>query len=55
MTSHELARDLLIAAVSVRVLGRDALALLRRAAAAGVRVGVNELHDPARRSRGGRR
>ncbi|WP_327359499.1 hypothetical protein [Streptomyces sp. NBC_01304] len=43
MTMVELAGDVLIAALAIRVFGRDALRLLRRAAAAGVRVGVTEL------------
>ncbi|MFJ2217765.1 hypothetical protein ACIQVO_36925 [Streptomyces sp. NPDC101062] len=37
-------------AVAVRVLGRDAVVLLRRLAAAGVRAGVNEMN---RRQDGG--
>ncbi|GAA2307694.1 hypothetical protein GCM10010416_19580 [Streptomyces caniferus] len=35
--------DLLTAAVAVRVFGRDALAVLRRAAAVGVLMGLSEL------------
>ncbi|MGX1854410.1 hypothetical protein OIU91_00275 [Streptomyces sp. NBC_01456] len=35
--------DLLTAAVAARVFGRDALAVLRRAAAAGVLMGLSEL------------
>ncbi|MCX4598382.1 hypothetical protein OG819_55595 [Streptomyces sp. NBC_01549] len=34
---------MVLVVLAVRVLGRDAVALLRRAAAAGVRVGVSEL------------
>ncbi|MFG2895215.1 hypothetical protein [Streptomyces sp. NPDC048248] len=42
MTLH-LVGDLLTAAVSVRVFGHDALAVLRRLAAAGVAMGMSEL------------
>jgi hypothetical protein len=35
--------DVVLAVVAVRVLGRDVLTLARRAAAAGVRLGVSEL------------
>ncbi|MCX2970091.1 hypothetical protein WDH52_19490 [Streptomyces sp. TRM70308] len=42
--NHELARDLALAVILLRVFGRDAIALLRRAAAAGVRAGVTQLH-----------
>jgi hypothetical protein len=38
---------LLTAALAVRVVGRDLAALLRRGAAAGVRVGVTELRRAA--------
>lgn len=38
--------DLLTAAVAARVFGRDALTVLRRAAAAGVLMGLPELPDP---------
>ncbi|MFC8194583.1 hypothetical protein ACFWBR_42595 [Streptomyces sp. NPDC060006] len=40
----QLVGDVVLAVVAVRVLGRDVLALVRRAAAAGVRLGVSELH-----------
>ena len=36
-------QDIVVAALGARVLGRDLAGLLRRAAAAGVRVGVHEL------------
>lgn len=39
----ELAGDVLIAMLAIRVFGRDVTRLLRRAAAAGVRVGVTEM------------
>ena len=39
----ELAGDVPIAMLAIRVFGRDATRLLRRAAAAGVRVGVSEM------------
>lgn len=42
--TYELARDLAVAALILRAFGRDAIGLLRRAAAAGVRAGVTELH-----------
>ncbi|MFI1100419.1 hypothetical protein [Streptomyces sp. TLI_146] len=35
--------DVVLAVLAVRVFGRDAALLLRRAAAAGVRTGVSEL------------
>ncbi|MFC4495362.1 hypothetical protein ACFPA8_14595 [Streptomyces ovatisporus] len=54
MTSYQLAQDLLLATVCIRVFGGDAVALLRRIAAAGVRLGVNELHRGARREGGER-
>lgn len=48
-------RDLTMAALVARTFGRDALALLRRAAAAGVRAGVSEIHNRADREHlGGR-
>ncbi len=47
--------DLLNAAVFARVFGSDALALLRRAAAAGVRIGISELRRGPRGRRGGER
>lgn len=40
----ELAWKLAVAALLVRTFGRDALILLRRVAAAGVRAGVHQLH-----------
>ncbi|MEU5825853.1 hypothetical protein [Streptomyces sp. NPDC047803] len=39
----QLASDLIILALTARVFGADALALLRRLAAAGVRAGVSEM------------
>ncbi|SCE56049.1 hypothetical protein GA0115261_107763, partial [Streptomyces sp. OspMP-M43] len=39
----QLAGDLIILALMARVFGADVLALLRRLAAAGVRVGVSEM------------
>ncbi|WP_438297690.1 hypothetical protein [Streptomyces sp. HUAS TT7] len=42
------AGNALIAVLVVRVFGRDAIHVLRRAAAAGVRAGVNELGRTAR-------
>ncbi|WP_326686892.1 MULTISPECIES: hypothetical protein [unclassified Streptomyces] len=44
---QELARDLVTAALALRVFGPPAVALLRRVVAAGVRVGVTELHRGA--------
>ncbi|MEU7061480.1 hypothetical protein [Streptomyces sp. NPDC046197] len=41
--SFEQLDEVVLAGLAVRVLGRDAVALLRRAAAAEVRVGVSEL------------
>lgn len=41
--SFQLLDEVVLVVLAVRVLGRDVLALLRRAAAAGVRVGVSEL------------
>ncbi len=43
--------DVLTVALTARVFGRDAAALLRRAAAAGVRMGVGELRRAERRER----
>ncbi|MFF4256337.1 hypothetical protein ACFY1L_34555 [Streptomyces sp. NPDC001663] len=40
----DLAGDVLIAALALRVFGRDAVVLLRRMAAAGVRAGISEMH-----------
>ncbi|WP_180931549.1 hypothetical protein [Streptomyces sp. AJS327] len=40
---EDVARDLVIAALAVRVFGPAVLALLRRVAAAGVRAGVTEM------------
>ncbi|MFC0601813.1 hypothetical protein [Streptomyces palmae] len=42
--NSQLAANLVAAALAVRVFGSDLLALLRRAAAAGVRLGLSELH-----------
>ncbi|MFF3489690.1 hypothetical protein ACFYXC_41790 [Streptomyces sp. NPDC002701] len=42
--SLQLVGDVVLAVVAVRVLGRDVLALVRRAATATVRLGVSELH-----------
>ncbi|MFD4130655.1 hypothetical protein ACFXKK_35295 [Streptomyces globisporus] len=39
----QLVGDLLILVLAARVFGADAVALLRRLAAAGVRVGVSEM------------
>lgn len=39
----QLVGDLMILAVTIRVFGQDALTLLRRLAAAGVRAGVSEM------------
>ncbi|MFE4540233.1 hypothetical protein ACFRKB_35070 [Streptomyces scopuliridis] len=41
--AFRLLEDLLLMALAIRVLGRDAIALLRSAAAVGVRVGADEL------------
>ncbi|MGW0828622.1 hypothetical protein [Streptomyces sp. NPDC002845] len=41
--SFQLLGDVVLVVLAVRVLGRDVVVLLRRAAAAGVRVGVSEL------------
>jgi UPF0716 family protein affecting phage T7 exclusion len=41
--SFQLLDEVVLGVLVVRVLGRDVLVLLRRAAAAGVRVGVSEL------------
>ncbi|MER7787825.1 hypothetical protein [Streptomyces sp. NPDC097640] len=41
----QLIGDLATAALVMRVFGGDVMALLRRAAAAGVRVGISELHQ----------
>ncbi|TRO56125.1 hypothetical protein [Streptomyces sp. IB201691-2A2] len=41
--SFQLLGDVVFVVLAVRVLGRDAVALLRRATAAGVRAGVSEL------------
>lgn len=41
--SFQLLGDVVLAVLTVRVPGRDVVALLRRAAAAGVRAGVSEL------------
>ncbi|MEU3752963.1 hypothetical protein AB0H17_09400 [Streptomyces olivoreticuli] len=49
MFPDHLSGDLVTTAVFLRVFGRDALALLRRAMAAGVLMGVSELdRAPAR-------
>jgi hypothetical protein len=45
----DLAGELLLAALAVRVFGRDAALILRRAAATGVRIGVRELHRTGHR------
>lgn len=42
--SLRLLGDVVLVVLAVRVLGQDGVALLRRAAAAGVRMGVSELH-----------
>lgn len=42
MTTH-LVGDLMILAVTIRVLGKDALTLLRHLAAAGLRAGASEM------------
>lgn len=39
----ELAGDVTMLAVAIRVFGRDAVVLLRRMAAVGVRAGVTEM------------
>ncbi|MBB1252538.1 hypothetical protein H3146_04000 [Streptomyces sp. OF3] len=39
----EVVGDLVLAGLAIRVFGSDVKALLRRAAAAGVRIGVGEL------------
>ncbi|MFF8918439.1 hypothetical protein ACF08M_35340 [Streptomyces sp. NPDC015032] len=41
--NSQLAADLLTLAVAFRVFGRDAVALLRRIAVAGVKAGVSEI------------
>ncbi|MBH5335798.1 hypothetical protein IHE55_13735 [Streptomyces pactum] len=41
--NYELLGNLVTAALAVRVFGSDLLSLLRRVAAAGVRVGISEL------------
>ncbi|ARF58076.1 hypothetical protein [Streptomyces gilvosporeus] len=48
---HHLVEDLLTAAMAMRVFGRDALAVLRRLAAASVLMGMSELRG--RRDAGG--
>lgn len=48
VTSFQLAKDLLAAAVCIRVFGGDAVTLMRRIAAAGVRAGIHELHRGSR-------
>ncbi|WP_171908323.1 hypothetical protein [Streptomyces niveus] len=50
----ELAGDVTMLAVAVRVFGRDAVVLLRRMAAAGVRAGVMELNRHHHEEGGGR-
>ncbi|MEV7870861.1 hypothetical protein AB0P17_33280 [Streptomyces sp. NPDC088124] len=40
----ELAGDVTMLAVTIRVFGRDIVVLLRRLAAAGVRAGVSEMN-----------
>lgn len=50
----QLVGDLLILAVAARVFGQDALALLRRLAAAGVRAGVSEMSRRPNEGREGR-
>ncbi|MBH1937102.1 hypothetical protein I5Q34_23005 [Streptomyces sp. AV19] len=54
MNPHHTA-DLPTAAARARVLGGDALALSRRAATAGVRIGTGEPRRGPRRRRGGER
>ena len=49
-----LAGDLMILAVTLRVFGRDAVVLLRRLAAAGVRAGVSEMSRRHETDRDGR-
>lgn len=46
MTYHidQLARDIVIAGLAMRVFGPFVVAGVRRAAAAGVRAGVSEIH-----------
>jgi hypothetical protein len=39
----DVAGDVIIAALALRVFGRDAVTLLRRVAAAGVRAGISEI------------
>lgn len=39
----ELVSDVILAALAVRVFGRDVIVLMRRAAVASVRLGVSEL------------
>jgi hypothetical protein len=48
VTSFQLAKDLLAAAVCIRVFGGDAVTLMRRIAAAGVRAGIHEMRRGAR-------
>ncbi|MFE2943768.1 hypothetical protein ACFXKG_32650 [Streptomyces sp. NPDC059255] len=40
----EIARDMTMLAVAVRVFGKDAVMLLRWGAAAGVRAGISEMN-----------
>lgn len=44
----ELAGEMAIAAVVLRVFGRDAAVLVRRLAAAGVRAGISEMRRNSR-------
>jgi hypothetical protein len=39
----DVAGDVILAVLALRVFGRDALGLLRRVAAAGVRAGISEI------------
>ncbi len=44
----ELAEDVIMTALALRVFGHDAARLVRRLAAAGVRAGINEMHRHGR-------
>lgn len=44
----ELAADVLMAALALRVFGRDAVILARRAAVAGVKAGISEMRRTSR-------
>lgn len=46
-----LVQELVVATVAVRVFGRDLVVLARRAAAAGVRTGIQELRRTSREGR----